>query len=148
MSNQRNILIAVDESQHSAHAIDWFKSHLFKENVNVRSLRHIPSVRIPESPDFVNHWAEIDAEDAKKAKELLTDMGQKFKDVNATIVEVNMLGDARQEIEKAIEGWKPDLVVMGSRGQTGLKRMLGSVSEYILHHSPVPVLISRTPQPL
>ncbi len=41
--------------------------------------------------------------------------------------------------------WSADLILVGSRGLTGLKEMfLGSISNYVTHHAPCSVLIVRS----
>lgn len=53
-----------------------------------------------------------------------------------------ILGKAGQAIKKMAQTWKADLIVMGSRGRTGLSELvLGSVSNYVMHHAPCSVLI-------
>ncbi|RBY88263.1 universal stress protein [Blastococcus sp. TF02A-26] len=54
-------------------------------------------------------------------------------------------GDGYQ-FARAAEEQGADLVVVGSRGLTGLKAAMGSVSELVVHVSPVPVLV--VPHPL
>jgi nucleotide-binding universal stress UspA family protein len=50
-------------------------------------------------------------------------------------------GVAWQEVLGVIESTKPDLVIMGTHGRKGARRMLlGSVAEKIVRTSPVPVL--------
>lgn len=53
-------------------------------------------------------------------------------------------GDAAAEILEAAEGSEADLIVMGSRGQTGLKRLfLGSVARNVVHGAKVSVLVAH-----
>jgi nucleotide-binding universal stress UspA family protein len=55
-------------------------------------------------------------------------------------------GDPAQEIVRAASDWKADLIVMGSRGRTGLARLLlGSVARKVVGHAPCSVLIKRLP---
>jgi nucleotide-binding universal stress UspA family protein len=55
-------------------------------------------------------------------------------------------GDPAREIVLAAAEWKADLIVMGTRGRTGLERLLvGSVARKVLHHAPCSVLIDRLP---
>ena len=48
----------------------------------------------------------------------------------------------RQAVIRQVADGHHDLVVIGSRGRGAVRSaLLGSVSHYVLHHSPVPVLI-------
>jgi nucleotide-binding universal stress UspA family protein len=54
------------------------------------------------------------------------------------------VGDAAAEIIDEVSAWSADLVVLGSRGHTGLSRfVLGSVARNVLQGSPSSVLIVR-----
>ena len=53
-------------------------------------------------------------------------------------------GDPAEMIIEVAEQLRPDLIVMGSHGHTGIKRfLLGSVSEKVARHAPCSVLLSR-----
>jgi nucleotide-binding universal stress UspA family protein len=53
-------------------------------------------------------------------------------------------GDPRTEIVAEAERWDADLVVLGSRGRTGVKRwLMGSVAEYVVRHAPCSVEVAR-----
>ncbi len=55
-------------------------------------------------------------------------------------------GDPVECIAQAARGWMADLVVVGSRGHGAVtSAVIGSVSRGLLNHSPVPLMIVRTP---
>lgn len=54
--------------------------------------------------------------------------------------------DAGQGICRVAHSWGADLIVVGRRGRKGLtEALLGSVSNYILHHAPCAVLVMQSP---
>jgi nucleotide-binding universal stress UspA family protein len=59
-------------------------------------------------------------------------------------VEKIAIGYAAEEIIKAASRFRADLIVMGSRGLSGVKRtVLGSVSNRVVCHAPCSVLVVR-----
>ncbi len=55
-------------------------------------------------------------------------------------------GNPKEEIIEYARSWKADLVVVGSHGRRGLKRLLlGSVSEAVATHAPCSVEVIRVP---
>jgi nucleotide-binding universal stress UspA family protein len=52
------------------------------------------------------------------------------------------VGDVATTICHIAEEVPADVIIVGSHGRTGLKRMLlGSVSEHVVRHAPCPVLV-------
>ena len=61
-----------------------------------------------------------------------------FKQINS---------DVGRGICEQAKTWPADLVMVGSHGRTGLGEMLlGSVSNYVMHHAPCSVLVIHEPQ--
>lgn len=55
-----------------------------------------------------------------------------------------LIGDPGEQILKTAEAIGADLIVVGSRGRSGLERFfLGSISSYVVEHSPISTLVVR-----
>jgi nucleotide-binding universal stress UspA family protein len=53
-----------------------------------------------------------------------------------------MYGSPGKQICQMAEDWQADAIVLGRRGNLGLKELwLGSVSNYVVHHAPCSVLV-------
>lgn len=52
-------------------------------------------------------------------------------------------GTPEQQIIEEARRWKADLIVVGSHGRGFWGRMLGSVSDAVVHHAPCSVLVVR-----
>src|SRR5215467_855205 len=77
----------------------------------------------------------------------LQDIADRLAKDGVTATGVVVLGSPVDEINRAIETHRADLVVMGTHGRTGIRHLVaGSVTERIVRTSKVPVLTIRHPE--
>lgn len=145
------ILIAIDGSEYSKAAVEQYCQLMIKpENDDVL----VVSAYEDAYPITAEPFA-ISAEYYQKMDDAVSSMAATFvADAEKTIrdkfpgrdlsIETEILRGSpdQQIIEKARE-WKADLIVVGSHGRGFWGRLLGSVSNGVVHHAPCSVLVVR-----
>lgn len=143
---QRKVLVALDGSESSDHAFEWYLKHLRQPN------DYVYGIMVPEytfsgvtvgpladpqalSEDFVKQYKVVD----KKC----SDYAQKLRDNNIAGQVEPVSGDKPgPTIIRMAESNKIDTIVMGTRGLGKFKKFfLGSVSQYVVNHASVPVSV-------
>ena len=146
------VLLAVDGSVYSDHAVQLIISQFTREATEVRVLH------VDEWPKDVPA-SLVFAEGAGAAAAILAAHDLRRTECAAVVSRaVDQLkqagfhstggvvcrGDPRQAILDEATGWGAELIVLGSHGRTGLKRvLLGSVSDSVSRHAPCSVVIVR-----
>jgi nucleotide-binding universal stress UspA family protein len=104
-------------------------------------LLHVVSPIPPTAYDHMMNASEINKTMEDGAAEDMNNCMAKLR-VRGLSVETEVrLGDVYDEIKRAIEEGKPDLIVMGTHGRRGVERwFMGSTTEKLLRHSPVPLV--------
>lgn len=97
-----------------------------------------PPIMIPELPaSFKSFMIDEAAKFMAEAKKIASRSGVEFQ---AKIIH----GEATFEIAAFANDKKFDLVVIGSRGRSGIKELfLGSIANSVVHKSRVPVLVVK-----
>jgi nucleotide-binding universal stress UspA family protein len=102
----------------------------------------------PEVPDLQGEALEEEAEEPiseQQAREVLEEAVGTVRSVGGTVVEAHLIGGrVAPEIVALAEEIGTGLIVLGSRGQGGIRRaLMGSVSESVVRHAHCPVLVVR-----
>ena len=138
----QNILVAIDGSPDADQALTQAIDLAEAEHARLTLFSAV--VRPPASAYFGaggGMAATIACGAAAETESILRDAVRRVPDrVSVSTVQSNE--PARPALVHQIKTGHHDLVVMGSRGRGALRSvLLGSVSHFVLHHSPVPVLI-------
>jgi nucleotide-binding universal stress UspA family protein len=140
------ILVAVDFSEHSNRALETAMELARRLRAELH-LVHAFDIPVPlvtpyeiAIPDALIEQARDTA--ARKLEKALQKVRAEGIEGRSHLTEV----PAAAAIVRVAEETKADLIVMGTRGHTGLKHLLlGSVAERTVRHAPCSVLTLRTP---
>jgi nucleotide-binding universal stress UspA family protein len=137
------IIVGIDGSDRSRHALEWA--------VNEAAIRRTPLTVLTVSEVLAGGLWSVpaypgDLDRAKQAEEaaqvetdsVLEKAGEKSRPASVTVRAVT--GIPAEELLHAAED--ADMVVVGSRGAGGFKRLvMGSVSTTVTHHAHCPVVV-------
>ncbi len=71
----------------------------------------------------------------------MTRLVAKVKSRGVKVQGTVMRGQVKDVVERVIAEFKPDLITMGTHNRSSIERwFMGSVTEWLIRHSPVPVL--------
>jgi nucleotide-binding universal stress UspA family protein len=137
-----NILVAFDGSPDADEALSQAIDLADRENAR---LTLITGVALPPAVAYVGAGGSAAAaviQDARDQAEACIRSARDRIPENIPVTTVLTDEPIRCAVIRRVKTGNHDLVVMGSRGRGALRSaLLGSVSHYVLHHSPVPVLI-------
>lgn len=88
--------------------------------------------------------ATIARDEADHMKGMLEETAADLRRQGNEVVTHAVAGDAAQRIVEVAESRGADLIVVGNKGMTGAKRLLGSVPNKVAHSAPCSVMIVHT----
>ncbi|MFV0607136.1 MAG: universal stress protein [Niabella sp.] len=140
MSYQK-ILIALDDSPHSLNAAKKGFELAIALNATIGVACIIDAMHEPVIPETELGTVNIHEDTATAANILIDKLVKKYP-YAANVERFTPEGFPKKEIVMIANEWKADLIVMGTHGRTGLSYLfLGSVSEYVIRHTNIPVMV-------
>ncbi|MBB3176810.1 universal stress protein [Variovorax sp. Sphag1AA] len=144
----QNILVPVDGSATSLQGLEQAIAMARLANGRIRLMHVVDELSFALATDayagYVGDWMSVLRENGAK---LLQECLQKVEaaDISVdTVLRDNLDGSVHELVTKEAATWPADLIVLGTHGRRGAKRLfLGSSAESILRTATVPVLLVR-----
>ncbi|KAK3751151.1 hypothetical protein QZH41_015482 [Actinostola sp. cb2023] len=149
----RKVLIPVDGSDYSMAAFNFYLDNIHHSD-DIVILTHTlelppkPSVPFPDVGKHYEEWRKVVEEHRCKSRSILGNFlerleNQKGKEQKSKSVAIHDEHSSPGEGIVAIsKDYHVTLIIIGSRGHGLIRRsFLGSVSDYVIHHSHVPIAV-------
>ncbi|XP_067684915.1 uncharacterized protein [Haliotis asinina] len=149
MTDHRTVVISMDGSDCADFAFEWYLEQIRRPNDYVIFV-HCPEYNgMFEAVSFGMGEATVEGDmtkmfgkEAKLMKELVNNLGEKLRDVMLSGKVKCVPGSHGDVILKVAEEEQASFIIAGRRGIGTLRRtFLGSVSDYVVHHRTIPVLV-------
>lgn len=136
----KTIVVATDGSKYSAlaadRAIEFARS--YGGELKVLSVVDVPTEFYAEAPQAVDDLV-------KKAKEYVATVKQQAEAAGIRAEAFVGEAEAHEAITRLARDEKADMIVLGSHGRTGMRRLLmGSVAEKVIGYAACPVLVVKS----
>jgi len=146
------VIVAIDASKQSVESLQYYFNHVYKKEHNVILLHVI------ELPDM-SHARQAHLTPSA-LYEMWTEENAKAKDLEASYMKILADNGITDAVFRTSNGLKPgevivgvateekaSMIVMGTRGMGLIRRtILGSASDYVVHHAPCSVVVCRRPE--
>lgn len=133
----KKILITTDGSRYSRNAVkEALRTAKFcKSQIVVLSVVNV-------NEEFEALASGLEDKMIKKAEKIVANVKKQASKIGVKVEVLVRTGEAFEAIVDTAAKKKVDLIVMGSHGRTGLKRLLmGSVTSRVIGHAPCKVLV-------
>lgn len=141
------VIVCLDESSYAEDAFDRYVKNFHKPENKLIAV-HCPETFTNVTMMSPGRVSELIKECNEKLDALKTKFVSRMTDagINGEFKAIGLEGDMKpgQAIVDFAEKSKACFIVTGTRGMGKFRRtVMGSVSDYIVHHSPCPVLVCR-----
>ncbi len=146
------ILIATDGSEFSRCAVEQACKFIStKKHTDIKIISAVERITLMSVEPFGasnEYYAQMEADLQKQAAAAVAEaekiINEKLDDEKVFVQTEIFAGNVKQAIIDEAKKFEADLIVVGSHGYGFFERMLlGSISDYVVHHAPCSVLVIR-----
>ncbi|CAI5935072.1 unnamed protein product [Closterium sp. NIES-64] len=144
--SQRVLLLAVDNSDGSRLALRYALEEFCRADDILILLAVLPTPPWAAYGEYYNQEMieRLERAELQEADAMLEEFAEQVRAMHIVCKKEVIRGDVRETICYSAEQFGANVLLMGCRGLSGLKKMLlGSVSDYCAHHANVPMLIVK-----
>ncbi|MEO6963804.1 MAG: universal stress protein [Puia sp.] len=137
----KNILVAVDDSAHAMRAAKTAFTLAQSLAARIGIIYVVDRTREVVSADLGITAEQSGIVLLAEAEKTIDQLIRDYPNVEG-ILRFTPEGSPEKEILHIAREWGADLIIMGSNERSGLEKLLsGSVTNYVIRHSPIPVMV-------